>query len=123
MATIGETESKKTENVGSGTIQTKPDRRLSMSSKRPENADQRNFRSQYYEKVGFRGVDERKTLDLLLSEDPINLNKLQNFALQFSIPSFDRILAWKFMLGMKFMPNRKPSNLVYIVKYSKKSLR
>ena len=112
MATIGETESKKTENVGSGTIQTKPDRRLSMSSKRPENADQRNFRSQYYEKVGFRGVDERKTLDLLLSEDPINLNKLQNFALQFSIPSFDRILVWKFMLGMKFMPNRKQSNLV-----------
>ena len=62
MATIGETESKKTENVGGGTIQSKPDRRLSMSSKRPENADQRNFRSQYYEKVGFRTSDYRSWL-------------------------------------------------------------
>ena len=99
MASSGENELKKTESVISSSIQSKPDRRLSISSKRPENADQRNFRSQYYEKVGFRGVDERKTLELLLSEDPINLIKLKNFALQFSVPSFDRILVWKFMLG------------------------
>ena len=99
MASSGENELKKTESVISSSIQSKPDRRLSISSKRPENADQRNFRSQYYEKVGFRGVDERKTLELLLSEDPINLVKLKNFALQFSVPSFDRILVWKFMLG------------------------
>ena len=78
---------------------TKPDRRFSISAKRPDNTDQRNFRSQYYEKVGFRGVDERKTLELLLDEDPINLIKLQNFALQFSIPSLDRIIVWKYMLG------------------------
>ena len=111
MASSGENELKKTDNAGASTIQTKPDRRLSMSSKRPENADQRNFRSQYYEKVGFRGVDERKTLDLLLSEDPINLNKLKNFALQFSVPSFDRILVWKFMLGKIFKPFWKQRKL------------
>lgn len=82
-------------NVNSNKIE----RRLSVSSKKPD-VDQRNFRSQYYEKVGFRGVDERKTLEILLSEDPVNLNKLHNFALQFSIPSFDRIIVWKFMLAI-----------------------
>ena len=99
MASSGENDLKKTENVNASAVQSKPDRRLSISSKRPENAEQKNFRSQYYKKVGFHGVDERKTLELLLNEDPINLNKLKNFALQFSIPSFDRILVWKFMLG------------------------
>ena len=105
MASSGDKDYKKDDNVvGSSIVQNKTDRRFSISSKRPDNADQRNFRSQYYEKVGFRGVDERKTLELLLSEDPINLNKLQNFALQFSIPSFDRIIVWKFMLGKNTFP-------------------
>jgi hypothetical protein len=26
--------------------------------------DERNFRSYYYEKVGFRGVEEKKTLEI-----------------------------------------------------------
>lgn len=30
---------------------------------------QRNFRSVYYEKVGFRGVEEKKSLEILLKDD------------------------------------------------------
>ena len=102
MASSIEKDAKKDETVNANLVQNKTDRRFSISSKKPDNTDQRNFRSQYYEKVGFRGVDERKTLELLLNEDPINLNKIQNFALQFSIPSFDRIVVWKFMLGKNY---------------------
>ena len=101
MASSLDKGTKNDDSTTSNVNQNKVERRFSVSSKKPDNADQRNFRTQYYEKVGFRGVDERKTLELLLNEDPINLNKLHNFALQFSIPSFDRILIWKFMLGKK----------------------
>ena len=56
---------------------------------RPED---RNFRSHYYEKVGFRGMDERKTLDLILKDDPISLEKCVNFALRCTIPTSDRYM-------------------------------
>ena len=55
-------------------------------------ADDRNFRSHYYEKVGFRGMDERKTLDSILKDDPISLEKCVNFALRCTIPANDRYL-------------------------------
>lgn len=32
---------------------------------------QRNFRSAYYEKVGFRGVEEKKSLEILLKDNPL----------------------------------------------------
>lgn len=32
---------------------------------------QRNFRSIYYEKVGFRGVEEKKSLEILLKDVPL----------------------------------------------------
>lgn len=39
----------------------------------PSMADdpQRNFRSAYYEKVGFRGVEEKKSLEILLKDNPL----------------------------------------------------
>ena len=101
MATTDK-DSKKDESISPCISSNKVDRRFSISSKKPDNSDQRNFRSQYYEKIGNLGVDERKTLEVLLNEDPINLNKLRNFALQFSIPSFDRIVVWKYMLGKNY---------------------
>ena len=65
---------------------------------------QRNFRSHYYEKVknaiskkipfqiqvGFRGVEEKKSLDLLLGEKPVDLAGIQNFCLRFPLPSIYR---------------------------------
>ncbi len=61
--------------------------------------DDKNFRSHYYEKVGFRGVDERKTLDVLLQEDPFNIDKFCNFGQKCTIPYNDRINVWKIILG------------------------
>ena len=55
----------------------------------------RNFRSLYYEKVGFRGVDERKTIEALLAEDPVSREKCAHFALKFSVPSDRRKELWK----------------------------
>ena len=46
---------------------------------------ERNFRSHYYEKVGFRGVEEKKSLDLLLGERPIDLARIHNFCLRWFI--------------------------------------
>ena len=62
--------------------------------------DDRNFRSQYYEKVGFRGVDERKELELLWQEDPLKIEMFANFALKHSLPSCDRLSVWKVILGV-----------------------
>ena len=64
--------------------------------------DDRNFRSHYYEKVGFRGVEERKTLEVLWSDDPLNIDKFSSFALKHSLPSCDRLQVWKVCLGTVF---------------------
>ncbi|XP_019622491.1 PREDICTED: TBC1 domain family member 7-like [Branchiostoma belcheri] len=61
---------------------------------------QRNFRSHYYEKVGFRGVEEKKSLEILLKEETIALNKLQTFVLRFPLPALFRPLVWKVLLGV-----------------------
>ncbi|NXQ08500.1 TBCD7 protein, partial [Vidua macroura] len=59
---------------------------------------QRNFRSVYYEKVGFRGVEEKKSLEILLKDD--HIEKLCTFSQRFPLPSMYRILVWKVLLGM-----------------------
>ena len=54
----------------------------SPGSKR-NSREERNFRSNYYGKVGFKGgADDRKTLDNLLSEDPINITRCAAFAVR-----------------------------------------
>lgn len=62
-------------------------------------ADERNFRSVYYEKVGCKSVEERKSLETLLKEDPINLMKLKNFCLRFTTPASHRQILWNLLLG------------------------
>jgi len=61
---------------------------------------QRNFRSHYYEKVGFRGVEEKKSLDILLAERPVDLARVQNFCLRFPLPSIYRLQVWQLCLGV-----------------------
>uniref|UniRef100_A0A452I026 TBC1 domain family member 7 n=1 Tax=Gopherus agassizii TaxID=38772 RepID=A0A452I026_9SAUR len=61
---------------------------------------QRNFRSVYYEKVGFRGVEEKKSLEILLKDDRLDIEKLCTFSQRFPLPSMYRILVWKVLLGM-----------------------
>ncbi|KAB1261759.1 TBC1 domain family member 7 [Camelus dromedarius] len=61
---------------------------------------QRNFRSVYYEKVGFRGVEEKKSLEILLKDDRLDVEKLCTFSQRFPLPSMYRALVWKVLLGI-----------------------
>ncbi|NWY40120.1 TBCD7 protein, partial [Sylvia atricapilla] len=67
---------------------------------------QRNFRSVYYEKVGFRGVEEKKSLEILLKDDRLGkwillyIEKLCTFSQRFPLPSMYRVLVWKVLLGI-----------------------
>ncbi|CAL1548206.1 unnamed protein product [Lymnaea stagnalis] len=64
-------------------------------------ADQeRNFRTHYYEKVGFRAVEEKKSIEILLKEQPIKQEKLIQFCLRFGVPAMYRIYVWKIILGI-----------------------
>ncbi|XP_054162586.1 TBC1 domain family member 7-like [Oppia nitens] len=75
-------------------------------------SDDRNFRYFYYEKVGFRGVEEKKSLDILLTEKPNDLlSKLSAFAHRFPIPGMYRKLIWKLLLDVMTV-NELQSNSV-----------
>lgn len=60
----------------------------------------RNFRSYYYGKVGCRGVEEKKSLEILLNEDPLDEEKISHFCLRFPVPALYRHQLWKILLGM-----------------------
>ena len=64
-------------------------------------ADERNFRSTYYEKVGCRSVEEKKSLNILLKDKPLNKIKLKRFCLSFTVPIAQRALLWNLILGKK----------------------
>ncbi|XP_071505365.1 TBC1 domain family member 7-like [Diadema antillarum] len=63
-------------------------------------SERRNFRSYYYEKMGFRGVEEKKSLEILLKEDPVDIAKLSTFCTRFPVPAMFRPLVWKLVLGI-----------------------
>ncbi|RUS73973.1 hypothetical protein EGW08_018261 [Elysia chlorotica] len=64
-------------------------------------ADQeRNFRSQYYDKVGFRSVEEKKSIESLLKEQPMKHEKLVQFCVRFGLPAMYRLYVWKILLGI-----------------------
>ncbi|NXM75160.1 TBCD7 protein, partial [Serilophus lunatus] len=84
---------------------------------------QRNFRSVYYEKVGFRGVEEKKSLEILLKDDRLgkfmslfHIEKLCTFSQRFPLPSMYRILVWKVLLGI--IPPHHESHAL-VMKYRK----
>lgn len=62
-------------------------------------ADERNFRSTYYEKVGFRSVEEKRSLEILLKDRPLDQGKLKQFGLRFTVPAVHRNFVWKLLLG------------------------
>ena len=74
---------------------------LQKSFKTSQMQEDKDFRSHYYERVGFRGVDERKMLDSLLREDPVSLNRCAAFALKCTVPSDRRRALWEAVLGDK----------------------
>ncbi|KAL0811599.1 hypothetical protein ABMA28_009972 [Loxostege sticticalis] len=62
--------------------------------------DERNFRSSYYEKVGCRGVEEKKSLEILMKEKPWDKMKLKQFCLRFTVPAAYRNVVWKVLLDI-----------------------
>jgi len=64
-------------------------------------ANEKNFRSHYYEKVGFRGVEEKKSLDILLNETPkVDIEKIQNFCIRYTVPGIYRSNIWRMLLNV-----------------------
>lgn len=63
-------------------------------------ADERNFRSSYYEKVGFRSVEEKKSLEILLKDKPLDKTKLRQFCLRFTVPGIYRNFVWRVLLDV-----------------------
>ncbi len=59
----------------------------------------RNFRSAFLGKVGIKGVEERKSLELLLKEEFLDISRLEQFCLRFVVPTAYRIYLWKVLLG------------------------
>lgn len=62
--------------------------------------ESRNFRSSYYEKVGCRSVEEKKSLEILLKENPVQVNKLRQFLRLFAVPSIHRSLLYSLALNV-----------------------
>lgn len=65
-----------------------------------ETTDCRNFRMLYYEQLGLRNVDQKKALEILLSEDPLDQEKLKIFSQQFILPAVLRPVVWKVLLNI-----------------------
>lgn len=59
-----------------------------------------NFRSAYYQKIGFHGVEVKASLDEILDRDPIDVDRLAVFCLQYGTPAADRLVVWKLLLGV-----------------------
>ena len=76
-------------------------------------SDERNFRSSYYEKVGFRSVEEKKSLEILLKEKPLDKVKLKQFCLRFTVPCAYRNSLWKLLLNVT---PRYSNNLDFVIK-------
>ena len=65
--------------------------------------DHRNFRSTYLVKVGINKIEEKKSIEILLKEYPLDLMKLRQFCLKFQIPVTYRLHLWKVLLGRNTM--------------------
>lgn len=72
-----------------------------------DNGPARNFRSAYYEKLGFCGNDEKNYLDLLIEASPFDSEKLHDLCER---PELDRkcIEAWKILLGVECGRDNNP---------------
>ncbi|KAL9979367.1 hypothetical protein ACROYT_G017021 [Oculina patagonica] len=62
--------------------------------------DGRNFRAFYYDTLGLRNVEQRKALEILLKDDPIDVERISTFSTRFSLPAVYRTHVWKVILGI-----------------------
>ncbi|XP_074617577.1 TBC1 domain family member 7-like [Acropora palmata] len=62
--------------------------------------DGRNFRAFYYDTLGLRNVELKKALEILLKDDPIDVERIATFSSRFGLPAIYRIHVWKVILGV-----------------------
>jgi len=62
--------------------------------------DERNFRRQFYTKVGLHEAEEKRALESLFKEQPLDKNKFSHFSSRSIVPGAYRILVWKLLLGV-----------------------
>lgn len=60
---------------------------------------ERNFRSLYYNKVGCKSVEEKKSLEILFKEVTLDKNKLSEFCARFTVPYMYKPYVWKVLFG------------------------
>jgi len=78
--------------------------------------DGRNFRAFYYDTLGLRNVEQRKALEILLKDDPIDLERISTFSARFSLPAIYRTHVWKVILGV-IPPYREAHEFVIQQRY------
>lgn len=100
-----ESTSKKTGNTNGAIIlnNNNESNNLNNLNNTSSNSNDRNLRYRYYQKVGFSGVEEKKSLESILNENPIDKAKLIHFATRFSLPSVHREKVWLSLLSMYLM--------------------
>eukprot|EP00054_Salpingoeca_dolichothecata_P024251 m.164726 g.164726 ORF g.164726 m.164726 type:complete len:242 (-) comp24954_c0_seq5:47-772(-) len=59
-----------------------------------------NFRKSYYSKIGFHGVEIKKTIETLLEGDLVDVEILARCCLEFELPETSRLEVWKYLLGV-----------------------
>lgn len=62
--------------------------------------DERNFRRQFYTKVGLHEAEEKRALESLFKEQPLDKSKFSHFSSRSVVPGAYRILVWKLLLGI-----------------------
>lgn len=64
-------------------------------------SEDRNFRYGYYEKVGFGGIEEKKSLEILLREKPPDLlARLSQLTSRYSLSAIHRKQVWQLLLDV-----------------------
>lgn len=61
--------------------------------------NEKNFRSSYYTKVGFRKVEERKSIEAFLNPK-VDIGKIRLFLKNYTLPEVHRLRVWRILLGI-----------------------
>jgi len=67
-----------------------------------------NFRSNYYQKLGSTcGVEEKKSLGILLNNNVVDIKKIEQFCLRYHVPADFRCQLWKILLSELTLSTRQ----------------
>jgi hypothetical protein len=60
----------------------------------------RNFRTAYLNSLGLQEVSIKNSLEIILIENVVDIEKLRKFCLRFEIPTKYKGIVWKLLLGV-----------------------